>query len=185
MNGINQRERLKQILLTLSYEKREVTLASGRKSDFYFDGRQTALNPEGAVLLGQLFLDEVLKFPQKIEAVGGPTLGADPLVTSISIESYRRNQPIPAFIIRKETKAHGSQNWIEGLKNLKIGMRVAIIEDVITTGESSLKAAQKTSDAGFKVVGIFAMIDREEGGRAAIEKAGFPLITLFKKSELL
>lgn len=182
---MTKRERLKSLLLTLSYEKREVTLASGRKSDFYFDGRQTALHPEGATLLGEIFFDEILKFPQKITAVGGPTLGADPLVTSISIESYRRNQPIPAFIIRKETKAHGAQNWIEGLKNLTPGMNVAIIEDVITTGESSLKAAQKTKDAGFNVVGIFAMIDREEGGRAAIEKAGFSLITLFKKSELL
>lgn len=176
---------LKELLIKLSYEKKDVILASGKKSDFYFDGRQTALNPQGAYLLGEAFFDLIQKAPLPIEAVGGPTLGADPLVSAISVVSYLKKKPIPAFIIRKEPKKHGSQVWIEGLKNLKAGMSVAIIEDVITTGGSSLQAALRAKEAGLKVVAVFAVIDREEGGKEALQKAGYPLKALFTKSELL
>lgn len=124
------------------------------------------------------------KFPE-VQAVGGPTLGADPLVTSVSLVSQMEGQPIPAFIIRKEPKKHGTQNWIEGEKNLKPGMVAVIVEDVVTTGASSLKAVEKARDAGLRVAGILAIIDREEGGRETIEKAGLKLVTLFTKSELL
>lgn len=182
---MNPRERLKELLLKLSYEQKEVTLASGRKSDFYFDARQTALNPEGARLLGELFFERIQKENPPVEAVGGPTLGADPLVTSVALVSHLRKKPLPAFIIRKEPKKHGTLNWIEGFKNLRPGMRVVLLEDVITTGKSSLEAAQRALEAGLKVAGIFAVIDREEGGREAIEKAGYELKVLFTKSELL
>lgn len=182
---MDKKTRLKELLLKLSYEQREVVLASGRKSHFYFDGKQTSLHPEGAYLLGALFFDLLSQIHPSVEAVGGPTLGADPLVCAVSLTSRERNAPWPAFIIRKEPKQHGTQAWIEGEKNLRPGMRVAILEDVITTGKSSLEAAQKALDAGLKVVCIAAVIDREEGGREAIERAGYRLETLFTKSELI
>ena len=182
---MNPRERLRELLLKLSYEQKEVTLASGRKSNFYFDGKQTSLHPEGAHLLGAFFFDLLCKIQPSIEAIGGPTLGADPLVTAVSMISFEKGVPWPAFIIRKEPKKHGTGVWIEGEKNLRHGMRVAILEDVITTGKSSLEAAQKAVDARLQVVCIAAIIDREEGGREAIEKKGYRLGTLFTKSELI
>lgn len=182
---MNPRERLRELLLKLSCERGEFTLASGRKSDFYFDGKQTSLNPEGAHILGSLFFDLLAKIEPPIEAIGGPTLGADPLVTSVSLASFERGALWPAFIIRKEPKKHGTEAWIEGEKNLRPGMRVAILEDVITTGKSSLEAAQRAISAGLKVVCIAAVIDREEGGRQAIEAKGYQLFTLFTKRELL
>lgn len=184
-NQSDYKKRLREILTQLSYEKKEVILASGRKSDFYFDGRQTALNPEGAFLLGELFADLVESLPVSVEAVGGPTLGADPLVTSLSLAFYRRSKNIPAFIIRKEAKGYGGKNWIEGLKNLKPGMKVVLVEDVVTTGESSLTAAKKVKEAGFDVVALVSMIDREEGGRENIEASGLPFYSLFKRTDFI
>ncbi|MBI4412523.1 MAG: orotate phosphoribosyltransferase [Deltaproteobacteria bacterium] len=181
----NQRERLKELLLDLSCEQGEFTLSSGRKSNFYFDGKQTALNPEGAYLLGHLLFEKIREINLSVEAVGGPTLGADPLVTAVSLVSHLQQKPIPAFIIRKERKQHGTEAWVEGFRNLNPGMRVAIIEDVITTGKSSLEAVQKAIDAGLNVVCIVAIIDREEGGRQAIEEKGYRLETLFTKWELI
>lgn len=182
---MNPRTRLKSLLLQLSYEEKEVTLASGKKSNFYFDGRQTALHPEGANLIGQLFLEEIKKLPGPIEAVGGPTLGADPLVTAVSLLSFQTPKALPAFIIRKEPKKHGTENWIEGLKNLKVGMTVVILEDVVTSGESSLLAAKRALAAHLKVSAILCIVDREEGGRGAIEKEGYKFVSLFTKTELL
>ncbi len=176
---------LKDLLIRLSYEKRPVTLASGRVSDFYFDGRQTALHPEGAYLIGEAFWDKIQKLSQKVEAVGGPTLGADPLVTAVSLVSFLKKKPIPAFIIRKEPKKHGTSNCIEGLKNLTRGMKVVILEDVVTTGESSIVAAQKAKDSGLEVHSILAVVDRQEGAREAIEKAGYYFDCLFTKNDLL
>lgn len=177
--------RLKELLLELSYEKKQVTLASGRVSDFYFDGRQTALHPEGAYLIGELFWDKIQSLPFRVEAVGGPTLGADPLVTSVSLISFIKKKPIPAFIIRKEPKKHGKSHGIEGLKNVTAGMQVMILEDVVTTGESSLTAASKAKEAGLKVHGILSIVDRQEGAREAIENAGYYFDCLFTKEDLI
>ncbi len=182
---MNSRDRLKSLLLQLSYEEKEVTLASGKKSNFYFDGRQTALHPEGASLLGELFLEEIQKISPQIEAVGGPTLGADPLVTAVALLSFKSKKPLPAFIIRKEPKKHGTANWIEGLKNLRVGSRVAILEDVVTSGESSIAAAKRSEESGLVVTHILCIVDREEGGREAIEKKGYRFVSLFTKTELL
>jgi len=182
---MSHKNRLKELLLQLSYEKKQVTLASGRVSDFYFDGRQTALHPEGAYLIGELFFEKLQTLPQKTDAVGGPTLGADPLVTAVSVVSHLKQKPIPAFIIRKEPKKHGTTNCIEGLKNLKTGMKVVILEDVVTTGDSSIVAAGKAKDAGLDVHSIIAVVDRQEGAREAIEKAGFHFDCLFTKSDLV
>ncbi|MBF0491459.1 MAG: orotate phosphoribosyltransferase [Deltaproteobacteria bacterium] len=179
------RPQLKQILLQNSYEQREVKLASGRLSNFYFDGKQTALSAEGAFLIGECFFDLFQKSGRRIQAVGGPTLGADPIVSAVSLISYLKNSPLPAFIIRKEPKKHGTAKWIEGDKNLKLGMQVALVEDVVTSGGSILKAAERVEEAGYFVSLMATIVDREEGGREAIEAKGYRLLSLFTKTELL
>ncbi len=179
------KDRLKLLLCRLSYEQKEVTLASGRKSNFYFDGRQTALNPEGAYLIGECFLEKILSTHPEVQAVGGPTLGADPLVTAVSLAAFAKNKNFPAFIIRKEPKKHGLGAWIEGMKNLQPGMKVAVLEDFVTTGESSIKAAKRAEEEGLKVVGIYALVDREEGGAETIAQAGFSFYSLFTRTGLV
>jgi orotate phosphoribosyltransferase len=182
----NNLNRLKELLLNLSYEEREVVLASGEKSNFYFDGKQTSLNAEGSVLLGEVFFAMMQSLPVPIAAVGGPTLGADPLVTAVSLTSFLKNKPIPAFIIRKEPKKHGTAQWIEGIKNLKTGMRVMILEDVVTSGKSSLEAVDKAKSHGLDVYGILAIVDREEQeGAAKIRAQGLHFDSIFKKADLL
>jgi orotate phosphoribosyltransferase len=181
---MNDRERLKQIILELSYEKRLVTLASGRESDFYFDGKQTTLHAEGGFLVGKLFY-QAIKDLDRVEAVGGITLGADPIATATSIAAYLDGRSMHAFIIRKEPKGHGTGQWLEGRKNLPPGTRVIIVEDVVTTGGSSMKAVQRAEEEGLKVLGIVTLVDREEGGRENIEAAGYWLRTIFTKSELV
>lgn len=181
---MTDKQRLKQIILDLSYEKRKVTLASGRESDFYFDGKQTTLHPEGGYLTGKLFF-EAIKDVENVEGVGGLTLGADPIATATSVVSFLEKQPIPAFIIRKEPKGHGTGAWLEGRKNLKPGSRVVIVEDVVTTGGSSIKAVRRAEEEGLKVLGIVTLVDREEGGRENIEQEGYWLKAIFTKSEIV
>ena len=159
-------------------------LASGRESDFYFDGRQTALHPEGAWLIGNLFYDLLSDLPQ-LDAVGGMTLGADPLVTATSVISWTRERPVAAFIVRKSPKGHGTNQYIEGLANLKPGAPVAMLEDVVTTGGSLLTACERVKDAGFNIVAVCTVLDREEGGSEAIAAAGYTLRALFRRKELL
>jgi orotate phosphoribosyltransferase len=181
---MNERERLKRIIKELSYEKRRVILASGRESDFYFDGKQTTLHPEGGYLTGKLFF-EAIKDVDGIEGVGGLTLGADPIATATSVVSFLEGRPIPAFIIRKEPKGHGTGAWLEGRKNFQPGAKVVIVEDVVTTGGSSMKAVRRAEEEGMTVLGIVTLVDREEGGREQIEKEGYWLRSIFTKSEIL
>lgn len=181
---MNERERLREIIINLSYEKRKVTLASGRESDFYFDGKQTTLHPEGGYLTGKLFFEAIKDVPG-VEGVGGLTLGADPIATATSVVSFLEGKPIPAFIIRKEPKGHGTGAWLEGRKNFRPGAQVVIVEDVVTTGGSSMKAVRRAEEEGLKVLGIVALVDREEGGRENIEKEGYWLKAIFTKSEIL
>ncbi len=181
---MNERERLREIIISLSYEKRKVTLASGRESDFYFDGKQTTLHPEGGYLTGKLFF-QAIRDVAGIEGVGGLTLGADPIATATSVVSFLEGQPIPAFIIRKEPKGHGTGAWLEGRKNFRPGAQVVIVEDVVTTGGSSMKAVRRAEEEGLKVLGIVALVEREEGGRENIEKEGYWLKAIFTKSEIL
>jgi orotate phosphoribosyltransferase len=181
---MTERERLKSIIKELSYEKRKVTLASGRESDFYFDGKQTTLHSEGGYLVGRLFY-EAIKDVDGVQAVGGITLGADPIATATSIAALLDKKPLHAFIIRKEPKGHGTGQWLEGRKNLPAGTRVVIVEDVVTTGGSSMKAVRRAEEEGLKVLGIVTLVDREEGGRENIEKEGYWLRAIFTKSELV
>lgn len=181
---MTEKERLKEIIVKLSYEKRKVTLASGRESDFYFDGKQTTLHPEGGYLTGKLFF-EAVKDVEGLEGVGGLTLGADPIATATSVVSFLEGKPVPAFIIRKEPKGHGTGAWLEGRKNFKPGAKVVIVEDVVTSGGSSIKAVRRAEEEGLKVVGVVTLVDREEGGRENIEKEGYWLKSIFTKSDLV
>jgi len=180
-----RRRRLKELILKFSYQKREVRLASGRMSDFYFDGKQTTLHPEGATLVGQLMGELAAEHFAEAQAVGGPTLGADPIATAIAVTSFLRGFPLLSFIVRKEPKGHGTMSWIEGASHLRPGMRVILVEDVITTGGSILKACKAVREAGLVPLGVMVIVDREEGGREALEAEGLKVASLFTKTELL
>lgn len=184
LNIQEMRVRLAKLLYERSYREGEFTLTSGRKSDFYFDGKQTALHPEGAFLIGHLF-NHLLKDNPAVTAVGGLTLGADPLVTATSVISYQLGRPLPAFIVRKNPKGHGTNQYLEGLSNLQMGKPVAMLEDVVTTGGSLLTACERVKEAGFEIGMLCTVLDREEGGNEAIKAAGYELYSLFRRSELL
>ncbi|GAB7023092.1 orotate phosphoribosyltransferase [Salidesulfovibrio brasiliensis] len=176
--------RLAKLLMELSYVEGEVTLTSGKKSDYYFDCKQTALHPEGSWLIGKCFL-EMLAERDDVQAVGGMTLGADPLVSSVTVLSHESGRPLPGFIIRKKSKGHGTNQYLEGLKNLPKGAKVALLEDVVTTGGTLVTACERVRDAGFEIVAVLAVLDREEGGRENLENAGLPLESIFTRQELL
>ena len=176
---------LKPILVEMSYEQRDVTLASGRTSNFYFDGKQTTLHCKGGLLVGKAFWEEVKHFEGPIDGVGGLTLGADPIATATSIAAQLDGFDVHAFIIRKEPKGHGTGQWLEGRKNLPPGSRVVIVEDVTTTGGSSLKAVERAEEEGLVVLGIVTLVDREEGAREAIEGARQQLRAVFTKTEVV
>ncbi|MFO7762035.1 MAG: orotate phosphoribosyltransferase [Desulfobia sp.] len=178
-------ERLKEIILEKSYRQGTFTLTSGRQSDFYIDGKQTTLSAEGAWLCGSLIFDRLRNNPVPIGAVGGMTLGADPLVTAVSIASFLEGSPIPAFIVRKKTKAHGTAAVMEGRTNLKPGCNVSLVEDVVTTGGTLLEVIDQVEAQGFKPAHIITVVDRQEGGIEALAERGFTLEALFTKDELL
>jgi len=176
--------RLLQLLKRLSYEQREVTLASGLKSNFYIDCKQAVLTAEGHFLVGALFHRILSEQAREVEAIGGVTMGADPLASAVSTVSFIAGRPLAAFYVRKEAKGHGTGQWLEGTKSLRPGMPVAILEDVVTTGGSALKAIARAREHGLKVAVILGLVDREEGGRETLEKEA-PLITLFRKRDFV
>jgi orotate phosphoribosyltransferase len=176
------RDRLKQILIEKSViTGREFKLASGKTSNFYVDARITTLHPEGAYLCGKIFLEMLNDF--KVDAVGGYSIGADPIVTAIAVLSHQANIPIPAFIIRKEEKSHGTGKIIEG--NFPKNGKVAIFDDVITSGGSILRGAAQVEKHGGKVEVVMAVLDREEGGREKIQAAGYKFLSIFTKKEFI
>ena len=177
------KRRLARLLMRLSYIPGEVTLTSGRKSDYYFDCKQTALHPEGGFLIGNLFLD--MLHGRDIDAVGGMTLGADPLVSATSVLSIVRGRGLPGFIIRKQSKGHGTNQYLEGLKNIPAGAKVALLEDVVTTGGTLVTAAQRVRDAGFEIAVVLCVLDRQEGGSDNLAKAGLPLEAVFTRQALV
>lgn len=158
-------------------------MASGKKSDYYFDCRQTALHPEGAWLIGSLFFDMIKDLP--IVGVGGMTLGSDPLITATSVISFEKNHPLNGFIVRKESKGHGTKQYIEGLANFNEGDKVVLLEDVVTTGGSILTACTRAEDVGLEIIQICSVLDREEGGREKLADSGYPLKALFNRKELV
>jgi orotate phosphoribosyltransferase len=223
------RARLLELLRQLSFERREVVLASGKESDFYIDCKRTALTAEGHVLVGRCLFDRVRRLRPLVRAVGGLTLGADPLASAVALTSFleyerwreqgqpdeaaperaveeagfarRRAEaqpeqeidpggpyspaPIDAFVVRKEPKGHGTGQWIEGRRTIPDGSRVAVLEDVVTTGGSALAAIERCRAESLQVVACFALVDRKEGGREAIEAAGVSLDALFSRGDFL
>lgn len=175
--------RLARHLMALSYVQGEVILTSGRKSDYYFDCKQTALHPEGGYLIGKLFLD-MLKGTDA-SGVAGMTLGADPLVAAVSLLSQLEGCPLPAMIIRKVSKGHGTDQYLEGLKNFLPGATVALLEDVVTTGGTLITSAERLRAAGFKVGSVLCVLNREEGGAERLAEAGLTLQSIFTRNELL
>jgi orotate phosphoribosyltransferase len=174
---------LVQLLASRSARRGEFTLASGRPSTLYIDARLTTMSPEGLTLIGALGLHALERAGWSVEAVGGLTLGADPIAYAIAYASAATPMPIRAFTVRKEAKAHGLGRLIEG--PFRSGDRVAVIEDVITTGGSALRAAKAIAEAGGRIAGVLALVDREEGGREALEKEGLTVIALTRSSEIV
>ncbi len=181
----DDKQRLKEILLEKSYRKGKFKLSSGLESDFYIDGKQTTLSAEGGYLCGKEIFKLIRENPEPIAAVGGMTLGADPLVTAASLVSFLEKQPIPAFIVRKESKGHGTEQYIEGLNNLPSGGAVALLEDVVTTGGTLLKVIERVEAQGFKVGLVITVVDRQEGGAETLAEAGYSLKAIFTREELL
>jgi orotate phosphoribosyltransferase len=179
------RARLLELLRALSFERRKVVLASGRESDFYIDCKRTALTAEGHVLVGRLLFDRVRKVRPLVRGVGGLTLGADPIASAIALTSFLEGEAVDAFIVRKEPKGHGTGQWIEGRKTIPDGSRVVVIEDVVTTGGSALKAIERCRAEKLEPVACVALVDRLEGGREAIEAQGVPLDPLFTRKDFL
>ena len=180
----SKRSRLIQLLAERSFERRRVTLASGRESDFFIDCKQTMLTAEGHALIGELMFDLLTQLPE-CEAVGGVELGGCPLASAVSLVSFQRGRPLNALYVRKAKKDHGTTKLVEGDKSLKPGLKVALLEDVVTTGGSSLKAVASLQEAGAQVVGIVALVDRLEGGAETIRATGLPLVTLATRKDFI
>jgi orotate phosphoribosyltransferase len=177
---VKERERLLELLQRDALEIREVTLSSGRTSNFYVDCKRVTLSPEGAYLTARLMLDLIRP---EVRAVGGLTLGADPIVSSISVLSQMQGRGIAALIVRKEPKKHGTMSYVEG-PALEAGAKVAVVEDVVTSGASLLRAIDRIAAAGYQPVQALTILDRQEGGREAIEARGFSLQALFSRDDL-
>ncbi len=152
----------------------EFTLASGKKSDHYFEGKRLTLSPEGAYQVGKAVFDELAKID--VEAIGGLAIGALPMITAVALVSHQEGKPIPSFIVREEPKKHGTQRKIEG--HLKEGSRVAIVDDVITTGGSVRKVIEAVEEVNCKVVKIIVIVDRHEGGSDKLKEKGYNFMSI-------
>lgn len=177
------RLRLIEMLATRSARRGTFTLASGKLSSFYIDARLTTMSPEGLSAIGPVGLSMLRERGWDADSVGGLTLGADPVSYAISYASASDSRPIRAFTVRKEAKGHGTGKLIEG--PFAASDRVVVIEDVITTGGSALRAIETLQSAGARILGVLAVVDREEGGREAIEATGIPVASIARVSEIL
>ena len=185
MSKSASRARLAEIIRKRSFGRGEITLASGRKSDFYFNLKPTMLDPEGAALLAELSY-EALK-DDNLDYVGGLEMGAVPLAGALAQLSWIKGHPIAALFVRKKPKEHGARLAVEGLakgESLQ-GKRVVIVEDVTTTGGSALKAVEAVREAGGEVVLVFTMVDRDEGATDTFGQAGLAFRSLYKAGEFL
>jgi orotate phosphoribosyltransferase len=179
------RARLADIIRTRSFGRGEITLASGRMSDFYFNLKPTMLDPEGAALLAELTYDALKD--DRLDYVGGLEMGAVPLAGALAQLSWLKNHPIAAFFVRKKPKEHGARLAVEGLAKGETlqGKRIVIVEDVTTTGGSAIKALEAVREAGGDVVLVYTMVDREEGAAESFAQAGVAFRSLYKASEFL
>ena len=174
------RELLLNLLVDLAYREGDFILSSGLHSSYYINGKLVTLHPQGALAVGRLLLSML---PNNTQAVGGLTLGADPIVTAVSVVSAYENKPIPALIIRKQPKGHGTQAYIEG-PSLPPSSQVVVLEDVVTTGRSAMLAVERLQDAGYQVPQIIALVDREQGGREYYQSQGVQFQAVFSIGEI-
>jgi orotate phosphoribosyltransferase len=177
------KQNLKDLLSARSLRRGDFVLASGKHSSFYIDARLTTMSGEGLAVIGALGLERLAARGWTPQAVGGLTLGADPVAYALAAAARGRGLPLDAFTVRKQAKTHGTGKRIEGC--FVAGMPVVIVEDVITTGGSAQEAIAAVESEGAQVLGVLAVVDREEGGRAVLEQAGYAVEALVTASELL
>jgi len=175
-------ESLRRVLLERSVERGDFVLASGRRSTYYIDCRRSTMSAEGMVLIGRMGWAAIQRAGWQPAAVGGLTMGADPVAYAVAAASFGSGHAVDAFSVRKEAKSHGTGRLIEG--NFKAGAPVVIVEDVITTGDSAQRAIQAIEESGGNVIGVLAVVDRQEGGRQALEQRGHPVVALTTVREL-
>lgn len=184
----SKQTKLLELIRKKSYREGDFTLASGQKSKFYIDMKATTLDPEGAVLIGELAIaacrEAGLAGKDGIQAVGGLTLGADPIATAVSIASFHEKLHWPAYIVRKESKGHGTERYVEGVENLPKGARCLVLEDVVTTGGSSIKAIERLRAEGFNPIAVLTVVDREQGGAEKFREMGMKYVALVTLSQL-
>jgi orotate phosphoribosyltransferase len=176
----HERDELRSLIASRAIRYGDFVLTSGRRSDYYVDGKQVTLDGRGLHLVARLGLEHCRELG--IDAIGGLTLGADPIAAAIAALSGQGVRPLTAFIVRKEVKAHGTARVIEG-PPLRGGMRALLVDDTLTTGGTFLQARDAVIEAGAMVAGALCVVDREEGGREALHAAGIPLHALFVRSE--
>ena len=179
-----KKERLGEISLERSFKYSDnppFTLASGKQSNYYFNCKPTTLDPEGMNLIGEIVFDMVKD--RDITAAGGLTLGADPIANALAVISYQKGRPIKSFIVRKDVKAHGTKSAVEG--NVTAGEKVIVIDDVITTGGSTITAIEQARAAGLIVQGVITLIDREEGGRENIRQLVDDVQSVLTRSDVM
>lgn len=181
---MNARETLMTQILEKSYREGDFTLASGQKSKFYIDLKPTILHPVGAQAFGEVAVEWMRSSGLTFDGVGGLTLGADPLVMAVSLAALRAGHVLPATMIRKEPKKHGTSRYIEGVENFRRGGKFLVLEDVVTTGGSARKAVEILRNEGYQPVCVLSVVDREAGGEAAFRELGLPLHSIFKISDI-
>ena len=174
------KQQLLDLLCRLAYREGNFVLSSGQSSSYYINGKYVTLHPLGALIIGRLLLSML---PEDTEGVAGLTLGADPIVSAVSVVSAYENRPIPALIIRKQAKGHGTMSYIEG-PILEPNAKVVVLEDVVTTGASAMMAVNRLREAGYQVNQIFSLVDRQQGGREFYEKEGIQFESIFTISAL-
>lgn len=174
------RQMLLKLFYHFAYREGDFLLSSGQHSSYYINGKQVTLRGEGALAIGRLLLSML---PENTGAVAGLTLGADPLVTAVSVVSAYQNRPISALIVRKEAKGHGTKAYIEG-PNLDPGTKVVVLEDVVTTGKSALLAVERLQSAGYQVEEIIALVDRQQGGAQLYQSQKLRFQALFSLTEI-
>jgi orotate phosphoribosyltransferase len=174
--------RLEELLLSRSVRRGEFVLASGERSSYYIDCRLTTMSAEGLQLVGRAGLSAIRAAGWDASVVGGLTLGADPVAYAIAAASFEAGPIIDAFTVRKEAKGHGTRRLIEG--NFEPGARAVVVEDVITSGGSALRAIEAVENSGGQVVGVLALVDREQGGRAELERRGYAVVAITTASSL-
>lgn len=178
------KKRLLELILEKAFKYSEepiFKLVSGKMSNYYFNCKTVALHPEGMYLIGNLLFERIKNLD--IKGIGGLTLGADPIAYAAAYTSHLKEKPVEAFVVRKTPKSHGTMQWIEG--NVKQGDRVVIVDDVITTGKSTIEAITRALEGGLEIVKVIVLIDRQEGGKETIENLGYKVDSIITRDEVM